>query len=171
MTVPKGENLPLAPRAAWWGVLRDATIEVFSTMVGTKVVVPQARDDFMLVPESTESSVLAYVTGVIGIAGAVRAIFSLRCSDNVAVKIASQMLGMTREEAAAQKSDAIGEVCNIVAGHFKHKIGFGDNCTLTVPTVIVGGHYTIHCLAAGERLEFPVIYEGETVLVTLDIRE
>jgi hypothetical protein len=37
--------------------------------------------------------------------------------------------------------------------------------------VVVGGNYSIHCLQAGERLEFPVLYEGETVLVTLDIRE
>ena len=171
MSIPAGESSELVtPRAAWWGVLRDATMEVFSTMVGAKVVVPQAQDDFILVPEPADSTVLAYVTGVIGIAGAVRAIFSLRCSDHIAAKIASQMLGITREEAAAQKSDAIGEVCNIIAGHSKHKIGYGDNCTLTVPTVIVGGHYNIYCLAAGERLEFPVIYEGETVLVTLDIR-
>jgi len=80
------------------------------------------------------------------------------------------MLCISAEEAAAQKSDAIGEVCNIIAGHFKHKIGYGDSCTLTVPTVVVGGNYSIHCLEKGERLEFPVAYEGETVSVTLDIR-
>jgi len=140
-------------------------------MVGASVVVPQAKEDVVVIAEPNDSSVLAYVTGMIGIAGAMKAIFSLRCSEGAAAKIASQMLGISLEEATKQKSDAIGEVCNIIAGHFKHKIGFGSNCTLTVPTVIVGGHYSVHCLAAGERLEFPVIYDGETVLVTLDIRE
>jgi chemotaxis protein CheX len=161
----------LTPRTSWWGVLRDATMDVFSTMVNAKVEVPHAQDDFMIAPEPTDSSVLAYLTGTIGIAGAMRAIFSLRCSETVATHIASQMLGITPEEAVAQRVDAIGEVCNIIAGHFKHKIGLGETCSLSVPTVIVGGHYKIHCLAAGERIEFPVIYNGETVLVTLDIRE
>jgi len=162
---------PFTPRAAWWQVLCDSTTEVFSMMVGADLVIPQAKEDVAVVAEPNHSSVLAYVTGMIGIAGAMKAIFSLRCSEGAAVKIASQMLGISLEEATRQKSDAIGEVCNIIAGHFKHRIGFRDNCTLTVPTVIVGGHYSVHCLAAGERLEFPVIYEGETVLVTLDIRE
>jgi len=139
-------------------------------MVGANVVVPKAKDDVLVMAEPRDSTVLAYVTGMIGIAGAMRAIFSLRCSEAAAIKIASQMLGVSPDKAAAQKADAIGEVCNIIAGHFKHKIGLGANCTLTVPTVIVGGHYSIHCLSAGERLEFPVIYDGETVLVTLDIR-
>jgi len=95
----------------------------------------------------------------------VRAIFSLRCSESSATKIASQMLAISSDEAAAQKLDAIGEVCNIVAGHFKHKIGYGDQCTLTVPTVIIG------CLAARDCLEFPATYDSETVGVALDIRE
>ena len=80
------------------------------------------------------------------------------------------MLAISVSEAAGQMSDAIGEVCNMIAGHFKHKIGYGDSCSLTVPTVVAGGNYVIHCLEKGERLEFPVTYEGETVLVTLDIR-
>ena len=131
-------------------------------MVGAAIVAPAAADG--------DCPVLAHVTGVIGIAGAMRAIFTLRCSDAAATRIASQMLGISMEEAAAQKSDAIGEVCNMVAGHFKHKIGFGDRCTLTIPTVVIGGNYSIHCLGNGERLECPGHYEGETVLVALDIR-
>lgn len=168
-TTSKGEAL--TPRAAWRNVLRDATFDVFSTMVGTTVTVPNANDDVVVAAEPTDSSMLAYVTGMIGIAGAMRAIFSLRCSEKTATAIAARMLGITKEEASTQKSDAIGEMCNMVAGHFKHQIGFGDNCTLTVPTVVAGGKYSIHCLQAEERIEFPVIYEGETVLVTLDIRE
>jgi len=58
----------------------------------------------------------------------------------------------------------------MIAGHFKHKIGYGDSCTLTIPTVVVGGNYSIHCLEKGERVEFPVMYEGEALLVKLDIR-
>jgi CheY-specific phosphatase CheX len=168
-TVDKAEAE--TPRCAWRAELLNAILEVFSTMVGVSVSVPAAKDDIVIVPESDDDSVLAYVTGMIGIAGAVRAIFSLRCSEKTATKITAQMLGISKEEATTQKSDAIGEMCNMIAGHFKHKIGYGDDCTLTVPTVVEGGKYSIYCLEADQRLELPVIYEGETVLVALDIHE
>jgi len=159
----------LHPSEVWWEVLRDATVEVFSMMAGATVFVPVAGADPVLIAEPADSSVLAYVTGMIGIAGAVHAVFSLRCTEHAATRFAAQMLGIPPEEAGSQKSDAIGEICNIIAGHFKHKIGLGATCHLTVPTVVVGGHYSIHCLQAGERLEFPVMYEGEIIVVALDI--
>ncbi|MGA9355842.1 MAG: chemotaxis protein CheX [Terriglobales bacterium] len=158
------------PRGEWAEVLRSATLEVFATMVGTTLNSPSSEGSAESASPANDASVVAYVTGLIGIAGAMRAVFSLRCSDRVATQIASKMLMIPIEEAAAQKSDAIGEVCNIIAGHFKHKIGAGEICTLTIPTVVIGASYSIHCTERGERLEFPVAYEGETVLVTLDIR-
>jgi chemotaxis protein CheX len=157
---------PITPRSEWIKVLRQSTIEVFSTMVGVAVAAPENASP----GDPPQAPVVAHVTGMIGIAGAVRALLSLGCSDHATVRIASQMLGIPAEEAAAQKSDAIGEVCNMIAGQFKHTIGHGFSCTLTVPTVVIGGNYTIHCLEKGERIEFPVLYEGETMLITLDIR-
>ena len=172
MTTPKtADNSKLvAPRSEWWGALRDATLEVLSPMFGTAVAVPQPGDDPAIVLERADSNVTKYVTGMVGIAGPVRAILSLRCSESAATRIASQMLGVSSEEAAEQKADAIGEICNMVASHFKNKIGFGDDCILSAPTVVAGGKYSVHCLEAGHGLEFPAIYEGETVMVTLDIR-
>jgi chemotaxis protein CheX len=168
--IPARKNEIVAQLPAWDAVLREATAEVFSMTVGVSVEVPPPSAGRSQTPTGADAALAAHVTGMIGIAGAIRAVFSLRCSDQAAIKIASQMLGISLEEAAAQKSDAIGEICNIIAGHFKHKIGMGDACTLTVPTVVVGGNYSIHCLEKGERIEFPVEYEGETLLVTLEIR-
>ncbi len=164
------KSKPVTARTEWRDFLREATLEVFSTMVGVTVDVPAATGNLPVGAGPPDGSALAYVTGIIGIAGAMRAMFSLRCSDRAATRIASQMLAISADEAAGQMSDAVGEICNMIAGHFKHKIGYGDSCNLTVPTVVVGGSYSIHCLEKGERLEFPVTYEGETVLVTLDIR-
>jgi CheY-specific phosphatase CheX len=161
----------VAPRLALWGALRDATLEVFSTMVGTAIVVPQLGDGAANILELADSKVRTYATGMIGIAGAMRAILSMRCSESTATKIAAQMLGVSSEEAVGQNAAAIGEICNMVAGRFKQKIGFGDGCTLSVPTVVAGGKYSIHCLEAGHGLELPATYDGETVLVTLDIRD
>ena len=159
----------ITPRNQWLQALRQATAEVFSTMVGATLDAP-ATPGSISTPSPPDTSLVAYVTGMIGIAGAVRAVFSLGCSDRAAIRMASQMLAIPAEEAAAQKSDAIGEVCNMIAGQFKHTIGHGFSCTLTVPTVVVGGNYSIHCLEKGERIEFSVLYEGEAILIRLDIR-
>ncbi len=149
------------PRSEWRNTLLDTTVEIFSTMAGANVSEPASPD----------YPVLAYVTGVVGITGIMTANFTLRCSDRSAILVTSQMLGTSIEEAAAQKCDAIGEVCNMVAGHFKLKIGYGGTCDLTLPSVIVGSNYRISSRAPEERLEFPVIYEGEPVWLTLDIRK
>jgi chemotaxis protein CheX len=163
------QGQPVIPRTEWCTVLREATLEVFSTMVGVTLDIPAANAQ-PEVPGEPDTTMRAYVTGMIGIAGAMRAVFSLRCRDCAATAIASKMLAIPADRAAEQKTDAIGEVCNMIAGHFKHKIGYGASCNLTVPTVVVGGNYVIHCLEKGERFEFHVTCEGETLLVTLDIR-
>jgi chemotaxis protein CheX len=150
----------VAPVETWREVLCKATVEVFTMMVGSEVVASQ----------NAGSPLLPNVTGTVGIAGAISAIFSLRCSAQSAIQIASHMLGVSTDDAGAQKCDAIGEICNMVAGHFKAKIGLGDKCMLSVPTVITGGDYRIHPLAGGERLELPLLYEGEPISITLDIR-
>ncbi len=172
MTTPKTASKSefVVPRSQWWVALRDATLEVLSPMFGTAVAVPQPGNDPAIVLERADSEVTKYVTGMVGIAGPMRAILSLTCSERAATKIASHMLGISSDEAAGQRTDAIGEICNMVASHFKNNIGFGDDCILSAPTVVAGGKYSVHCLEAGHGLEFPAIYEDETVMVTLDIR-
>ncbi len=130
-------------------------------MVGAKVTTT----------DHTQAPPHANVTGVIGIGGWLRAIFSLRCSTLAASKIASQMLGVSIDEAESQKCDAIGEVCNIIAGDFKARIGLGEKCVLSVPTVITGGDYRIHSLLADERLELPLLYDDEPIWIALEIRK
>src|ERR1700685_4846796 len=122
------------PRTEWQAVLCETTIEVFSTMVGATVVVPKETS----LPNS------AQMTGVIGIAGQIRAIFSLRCSQKCAIDIASKMLGISPGDPGAEKaaSDAVGEVCNVVAGYFQAKIGLGDKGSLS--TLLLGKSYTVH---------------------------
>lgn len=130
-------------------------------MVGADLKVPPDP----AIPKSTE------VTGMVGIAGVLSATFSLRCGNHSATKIASQMLGVAIEDAGAQKCDAIGEICNMVAGQFKSKIGLEAECMLTVPTVITGKSYQLHSRADYDRLETPVLYEEQPIWLSLDIRK
>jgi chemotaxis protein CheX len=151
----------VTPSTDWSEILGNAATEVFSMMVGAEVTVSPPAG----------LPVVANVTGMVGIAGALSAVFSLRCSTQAANKIASQMLGIPVKDAASQSLDAIGEVCNIVAGHFKAKIGLGDKCMLSVPTVVSGSDYQLRSIAGRKRLELPLIYEEEPVWVALEIRK
>ncbi|MGA2415073.1 MAG: chemotaxis protein CheX [Candidatus Sulfotelmatobacter sp.] len=150
----------VAPRSAWAATLRETTIEVFTTMVGTAVTAPE-NEDF---------AVFSEVTGMIGIAGPLSAILSLRCSMCSAALIVSQMLGVSVDEAAALKCDAVGEICNMLAGYFKAKIGLGDLCKLSLPTVLTGKNYQIRSPGKEFRMTFPVLYQKEPLWIALDIR-
>jgi chemotaxis protein CheX len=148
-----------APSTDWDSILCDAAADVFSMMVRA----------LLIRSESPATSTPPNVTGMVGIAGAVRAIFTLRCSTESATRIASQMLMVSDQEAAAYQCDAIGEICNMVAGQFKAKIGLEAECMLSLPTVIVGGDYELHSTSGGERLEVTAIYEDKPILLRLDV--
>ena len=160
MAVANGKR-EVAPVAEWAGILGRSAIDVFSMMVGSTVTMPE-RDGL---------PVHANITGMVGIAGALSAGFSLRCSTQSATKIASQMLGVSLDDAANQLGDAVGEVCNMVAGDFKSKIGLGDKCGLSVPSVISGSNYQLHSPPGSQRLEVPLLFQGEPIWLALDIRK
>lgn len=149
------------PRTAWPGVLAETVVEVFSIMVGVNVAVTH---------ETAE--IAAQTTGIVGIAGAMCANFILRCSTVASARLAAQMLGIDPDSPDSEGAacDALGEVCNIVAGYFKAKVGLGDACMLSVPTIITGQDYKFHSHAF-ERLEFAVIFEGELLCAILEIAQ
>jgi chemotaxis protein CheX len=158
--VSAGSSNLAASSAGWRANLADAAMEVFAMMVGPGI----SRASGKSAPD------LPNVTGMVGIAGAVRAVFTLRCSAQSATKIASQMLGVSILEAAAQQCDAMGEICNIVAGQFKAKIGLEDKCMLSVPTVFVGGDYQVHSVSNSDRLEVTLLFEGKPILLVVEVR-
>jgi len=163
-----GVNMSSSPKSApanhalchdnWLSVLSDSAKEVFSKMVGTELQIPKG-----------DPEVHSEITAIVGLAGKLCGIFVVRCSSDSAKNVASLMLGVT-EEGTNHAQDAIGEVCNMVAGNFKAKIGdLEDTCMLSVPTVIQGHSYQLHALA-GKRIELPLMFEQEAIWFTLEIR-
>lgn len=150
------------PRSAWHGVLTETVIEVFSIMVGVSV---------SAVEEASRTP--THITGVVGIAGAMRANLILQCNQSAAIRLASQMLGISPDapDAGSAAFDALGEICNIVAGYFKAKVGLGDACLLSVPTIITGQDYRFCSPQAYDRLELPILYEGDILRATLEIAQ
>jgi chemotaxis protein CheX len=143
----------------WRVLLAESAKNVFSTMVGAEISIPE-QSDVAVTPE---------VTAIVGLAGDMSGVLTFRCNVKSATEIASRMLGVPIEEAMVNQSDAVGEICNMVAGNFKAKIGKEDKCMLSVPTVITGCDYQFHSLVSGTRIEVPMIFEGEVVWLTLEI--
>jgi chemotaxis protein CheX len=153
------DNRPRLDR--WQGVLSDAAKEVFLLMVAEQ----------LSVPEDANPPVNSEVAGMVGLAGELCGVLTIRCSKVSAAKIACQMLGVAEDEAAGQIIDAVGEICNMVAGSFKSKIpGLEDKCMLSVPSVISGDSYELHSLASGERIELPLLFKGEPIWFSLEVQ-
>jgi chemotaxis protein CheX len=69
-------------------------------------------------------------------------------------------------------SDALGEICNMIAGNFKNKLtGTDGKCVLSVPTVIEGEEYSFRSLAEGETMETVMLFAEAPVTVTLQLHD
>jgi chemotaxis protein CheX len=96
-------------------------------------------------------------------------VLAVSCNAATARQLAKCMLGdMVSSE--NQVSDALGEICNMVAGNFKNKLtGLDGRCLLSIPTVISGGEYQFRSLAGGDPLDVCVLFEDAPVSVRLEL--
>ena len=110
------------------------------------------------------------ITSMVGLAGQLCGVLSVRCDGKSAVLMASKMLGIEPDKVGDEMSDALGEICNMVAGNFKNKIsGMGDGCMLSPPTVITGTDYSTHSLADSPGLELRLLFENLPIIISLQI--
>ena len=143
----------------WMPLMEVAAKEVFELMLSCQLTSPDAVDDSPMA-----------VTAMVGLAGQLCGVLSFCCSEKAATLMTSKMLGVDLEKAGPELSDALGEICNMVAGNFKNKIaGLGDGCMLSPPTVITGSDYGMHSLADSPGLEIRLLFEGMPIKVTLQI--
>ena len=143
----------------WIPLLEMATREVFELMLSCQLAAA---------PEIDESEM--DVTSMVGLAGQLCGVMTVRCHHKAAVLMASKMLGLKVEEVVADFSDAVGEVCNMVAGNFKNKIaGLSDGCMLSPPSVITGSDYSLHSLADSPGLQIRMLFENLPIIITLQI--
>jgi chemotaxis protein CheX len=147
-------------REQWQTLLELSTSEVFEIMLGSQL---QPSED-------AENAIASEFTAMVGLAGSLCGVLSMRCTAESASLIASKMLGVEPGEAEQQSWDAIGEVCNMIAGNFKAKLaGCGSQCMLSVPTIITGGDYQMHSLADGGTVEVAMRFEEMVIWITLQV--
>jgi chemotaxis protein CheX len=90
-------------------------------------------------PTEVPSSQSFEFTDMIGLAGELCAVITFPCSAKSARLIASKMLGGDSKYPDEQLWDAVGELCNVIAGNFKNKLTrISERCMRSVPTVITG---------------------------------
>jgi chemotaxis protein CheX len=156
-------NPTLAPsqgREGWPGILQLAAQEVFETMLSCPLTVPTEPQDGAGLD----------ITSMVGLAGQLCGIISIRCKTHSAERMAASMLGLDVATAGPEMWDAVGEICNMVAGNFKNKVpGLGDGCMLSVPTVISGESYRLHSMADAGVIHAILLFQGDPVVLTLEV--
>jgi chemotaxis protein CheX len=156
MKSAKQPSVPFDPD--WKTVLEFSAVEVLDLMAGAQV---EINRESVQAPRGGQ-------TAMVGIAGALRGMTTLRCSQKTAAKLASLMLGGDAGSNPAMARDALGELCNIIAGNFKSKIrALEDACFLSVPTVITGEDYVMEMAAPAQGATVALTFEGETIWVAL----
>ena len=146
-------------REEWAPLMELAAREVFELMLGSTLTSPETAVEDNL-----------SITSMVGLAGKLCGVMSVRCGAEAAMRMTSRMLGIEVNHAGPELSDALGEVCNMVAGNFKNKVsGLGDGCLLSVPTVIIGSDYCIHSLADSPAVQVSLLFEERPIVITLQI--
>jgi chemotaxis protein CheX len=91
-----------------------------------------------------------------------------RSGGSAAMKIAAHMTGMDFSEIDDTVKDAIGEICNMLAGSWKGKVPeLAANCGLSVPAVITGRDYKLHVQAPEFRLQHGFKFDDASFDVTI----
>jgi chemotaxis protein CheX len=158
------KRLPLDP--AWKVVLECATLEVFHMMAGVGLIAhpPAAHDP---IPESAAKKQRG-LTAMVGVAGVLCGITTIHCSADTAIRLASKMVGDEATKDPNIVSDALGELCNMVAGNFKAKIPtLSDHCMLFVSTIITGENYAMQSAEPNESLIVPLSFDGSPMQIAL----
>jgi chemotaxis protein CheX len=158
-----------APESGMKSHLVSAVQEVFSTMVGAE-----------LSPAGDEKALgLPNLTAIVGLAGIFNGVVSVRCDMRTARVVAARMLGLEESgdpadsspEVDASAADAMGEICNMVAGAFKTRLcEGGTGCLLSVPSVIIGADYHLRLLAVSDKADARFMFTGMPIWVSVEVR-
>jgi chemotaxis protein CheX len=146
----------------WLLLLILSVREVFQTMLATKLAP---------VFEPSKRLHLEW-TAMVGLTGELRGMLMISCDETSATRITSKMLGVPLQGPNEETADALGEVCNMIAGSFKHKVnGLSERCALSPPTVVTGKDYRVHRQESGslQSLSVTFTFDGAPIYLSLEV--
>jgi chemotaxis protein CheX len=136
----------------------EAVDEVFRLMMGVNC---EAMADCPIDEPET-------ISAVIGLAGAMSGTCVLRSGERTATRMAAALTGIDITSLDDTVKDAIGEICNMVAGAWKGKLpALASSCMLSTPTVVTGTNYQLHTQRPEFRIEHYYRFDGHNFSVTL----
>jgi chemotaxis protein CheX len=140
----------------------DASVaEVFQMMLGADCAPTEEKPG--AAPEDPET-----ITAVVGFGGLLSGACVFRSGSSAAVDIATRLTGMEFTAIDDTVKDAIGEICNMLAGAWKGQIPeLSANCGLSIPAVISGSDYRIHVQAPEFRVHQHYRFDERTFAVTI----
>ncbi len=138
----------------------DASVEeVFELMMGVKCCRAMAE-----MPSQNAES----VTAVVGFGGLLSGACVFKSASETALLVAARMTGVEFDEVDDTVKDAIGEVCNMLAGSWKGKVPeLAAHCGLSVPAVITGRDYNLHVQSPEFQLHHVYTFVDHTFTVTI----
>ena len=147
------------PEGGWAALIETSTRGVFEMMLGCTVTRAQESSS----PEGD-------ITAMVGLAGGLCGVLSIRCRLETANLLASKMLGINTAEAESATRDALGEIANVVAGSVKTAVpGLEDTCFLSTPTVVIGHDFKVYSLGNSTTTAVALDVEGSPVWLVLDV--
>ena len=94
--------------------LIDATVDVFNTMLNSRLVVAE--------PLINQKPPRTHIVSTIGFAGSANGLVTFGCSCEAARDITAGLLGLDPGEVESELADAIGEMTNMIAGSFRNRM-------------------------------------------------
>ena len=141
----------------------QSVAEVFGVMLGfaTEAALPPSRSD----NPGDQPERMA----IVGFSGAIRGSCGIRLTSLAAQAVASAMLGGAEVPPDCDSiDDAVGELCNMLAGGWKGRIPVLDaSCMLSPPAVISGRDYRVHLRSASVAISRTYRFEDFTIQVTI----
>jgi chemotaxis protein CheX len=148
------------------GALVNAAVtEVFGTMLNMRMLpLPAAQCVF---------TGEAQIASAVGFTGQLSGVVYLYTSAAFAGRITRGLIGLDDTECPTEDmvNDAMGEIANMVVGHFKSRLtDRGVPCVMTIPSIVRGTQFGIEAVSHTEVERLGFHSDGNFLLVELLIR-
>jgi chemotaxis protein CheX len=144
--------------------LADQTVtEIFQMMFGLEIAPIEGLIPDIFSGDSDER------TAIVGFSGAMRGSCQIRMTAPAARSIASAMLGGAPiEDGDDSINDALGELCNMLAGGWKSGVApLSSECALSPPTVISGRNYRVYISKPSIKVARSYTFQGHELHLAL----
>ena len=144
-------------------LMYDTVAEVFGMMLGHETAV---------VPEQADAT-SEWRTAIVGFSGALRGSCEVRMNSMAARVVTSAMLGAPLVDAEDPSiGDAVGEICNMIAGGWKNRIpSLASACSLSPPTIISGTNYVVKLGTPSIKFVRTYLFGEQTMKITMQCEE